>query len=156
MVRSVSAFFAASATARSTGALKDVVFCCDLVDDAGSDGVGAAVTPCGGHRVVRGSVWQASLEQGGHAGRERHAEVGFGHAPVAAVGAHHDLVVCGGEHRSRGERVALDGGDGLHAGTEERGEQPVVLVDQRLELILVCPQPLQVQPVRPEDSRSPW
>jgi hypothetical protein len=125
IVASVVPSWWASDRARSTAVGRTASGVGGDVGDARLDRLDAAVAAGGEHRLAGGGHRQALAQQGGHARRERQAQVHLGHAPVAAVGAHDDLVVADGEHRAGRERVAAHRGDRRKARAEDRGEQPV-------------------------------
>src|SRR5690606_35010050 len=86
----------------------------DVVDQAEITGLGAAEPAAGGHGGDGGGGGELGLDEGGHAGGERHAEIDLRQAEVAPVGAHDPVVVGQGEHGPGAEGVAVDRGDGGH------------------------------------------
>ena len=62
-------------------------------------------------RLVHRGKRRAGLQDGDHAGVERQAHVGLGHAPVAAADPHQPQVVRDRELRAGTEGMAVHGGD---------------------------------------------
>ena len=110
-------------------------------------GVAAAEAASGRHRGDRRLRGEFGLDQCGHAGREGDADVRFGKAEEAAVGAHHPKVVRQGQHCPGAEGVADHRGCGGDGQGEHPGQHALHAPDVPLRLVAVGRQPIQIQTI---------
>jgi hypothetical protein len=121
-----------------------------LGDDAGREGLGTGEAVAGDQRPVHRRGGEGGREQGSHAGAHGEPEVDLGHAPVAAVLAHHDAVVGAARQGTGAEGVPVHRGHRDPAEAEQATPQAVEVTDHRSRLRLVGPHPVQVEAVAVE------
>ena len=114
----------------------------DPVHEPGGGRLGPRPAPGRVDGLGEGTLGQPGGQQGVDAGVDGQAEVRFGHAPVAAVLAHHGVVADRAQHGAGSERVAVHGGHGrareaqdAGQGSEQPGEEVTRAVGVRCDVV---------------------